>query len=110
MAYVTTPIPAAANTARVLLTTGAIEEFWWVMGQKTKTRCPHVHYTRDVNFRLRHVTKKRKGVPLRPVLNLGVFGYGQTIEHVSVILHDGGPSRPEIQVPLVISGHWTLAA
>jgi hypothetical protein len=33
MAYVTTPIPAAANTARVLLTTGAIEESWWVMGQ-----------------------------------------------------------------------------
>jgi hypothetical protein len=51
MAYVTTPIPAAANTARVLLTTGAIEESWWVGdGAKEEDAVSARAHTRDVNF------------------------------------------------------------
>jgi hypothetical protein len=51
MAYVTTPIPTAANTARVLLTTGAIEESWWVGdGAKEEDAVSARAHTRDVNF------------------------------------------------------------
>ena len=54
MAYVMTPIPAAANTARVLLTTGAI---WGVLvgdGAKDEDAASAraLYGTRDVNFGL----------------------------------------------------------